>query len=443
MHRAGERLRPPFRFHSPDGAFMRLRIALAFALLSATSAFAVDAVTYKGTIGKIPVILEMAEGTDSGTFAARYAYRSKGIDIPLHGTLDLDDGIRIEEEAPCTDTICKGADGNVLEVPPIGADWTLESSNDEQQLNGTWKDRKSGKSLLVMLTRVGSRSLGDSKGESVDDLDPSSAAREATTFLTPKDLPYDFLKLDHKVKQGPETVVDGATIRMDTDPFTATSYPTILKLPGADTRAINTWLRQQWLQLQFNPYYCKSKLYLGYGWWGNEVDGSNGFWDDGPGVTINYLSPRLLGLSESGSFFCGGAYPNHFIDYRFAEVATGKPIVAESLLKGFVLKNSSGEAVDPAKVGKDDYVKYGPNAELVTFINDRRNKSDASVENDCMMGDLVQSNLGVYFTRDELVFNLKGLPHVIFACGDDLVRVPSKEARPLLNDEGVRLLLGG
>jgi hypothetical protein len=421
---------------------MRLRIALALTFLSATSAFAVEAVTYKGTIGKIPIILEMAEGTDSGSFAARCAYMSKGVDIPLHGTLDLDGGIKIEEEAPCDDRICKSADGDILEVPPIGADWTLESSSDERQLKGTWKDRKSGKSLPVMLTRVASRSLGDRKGESVDDLDPSSTAREAASILTPKDLPYDFLKLDHKVKQGPETVVNGATIRMDTDPFTATTYPTILKLPGADSAAINTYLKQQWLQLQFNPYYCKSKLYLGYGWYGSESDGSNGFWDDGPIVKIDYLSPRLLGLSESGSFFCGGAHPSHFIDYRFAEVATGKPVVAESLLKGFVLKNSNGEEVDPAKVGKDDYVKYGPNAALVAFINDRRSKSDASVETDCMMGDLVMTNLGVYFTKDELVFNLKDLPHVIFACGDDLVRVPWNEARPLLNEEGIRLLFG-
>lgn len=108
-----------------------------------------------------------------------------------------------------------------------------------------------------------------------------------------------------------------------------------------------------------------------------------------------------------------------------------------------MLQNFSGEEVDPAKLTKDDAVKYGPNAELVKFINDRRDKSDASFETDCAMSDLVQSNLGVYFTKDEIVFNLKDLPHVIFACGNDLVRVPMKDARPLLNEEGVRLLLGG
>lgn len=423
---------------------MRLRIALAISVLAATPALAVEAVTYKGTIGKIPVIVEMAEDTEGDTFVARYAYMSKGTDIPLHGKTDDDGKLTIEEEAPCDAKICKSAAGDVLEVPPIGADWVLTSEKDGQHLKGTWKDRKSGKSLSISLDRVAARPLDDGRtGENIDDLDPSGVRNSRQDpRVTPKLLPYDFLKLDHPVKQGSETALDGATIRMDTDPFTATSYPTIVKLPGADVTAVNTYLRQQWLQLQFNPYYCKSKLYLGYGWFGNPSEGGNGFWDDGPNVTIDYLSTRLIGLSESGSFDCGGAYPNHFIDYHFADVQTGKPLEAERLIKGFVLQDFDGQELDAAKAAETDYVKYGPNAELIKFINDRRDKSDASLETDCGMSDLVRTNLGVVFTKDELVFNLKNLPHVIFACGNDLVRVPMKDARPLLNDEGVRLLLG-
>jgi hypothetical protein len=37
-----------------------------------------------------------------------------------------------------------------------------------------------------------------------------------------------------------------------------------------------------------------------------------------------------------------------------------------------------------------------------------------------------------------MIFTLKNLPHVIFACGDDLVTVPLKDARPLLTDAGAR-----
>ena len=90
-------------------------------------------------------------------------------------------------------------------------------------------------------------------------------------------------------------------------------------------------------------------------------------------------------------------------------------------------------------------MRYRPNAELVGFVNAHREKADASAEESCEaeMETLILTNLGVYFTKDELVFNLKELPHVVFACGDDLVRVPWKNAQPLLNERGVRLLLGG
>ena len=422
---------------------MRLRIALALIFLSASSAFAVEAVTYKGTIGKIPIILEMTAGTDSGSFAGRYAYLSKGIDIPLHGTQDPDNGLTIREEAPCDEKTCKNADGELMEEAPIGADWTLVSDRDEQHLKGIWKDRKTGKSLPISLDRIASRSLGDSKGESVDDLDPSGVTVSTVDVkITPKDLPYDFLKLEHPIKQGAETQFDGATVRFDTDPRTDTAYPTIVKLPGAETTAINAYLKQQWLQFQLSAYYCKSKLYLGGGWFGSESDGGTGYEDGGSAITLEYLTTRLLGYSEHGSYYCGGAYPDHFENRHFADVRTGEPVVAESLLKGFVARNSNDEPVDPATLGKNDYFKYGPTDELVNFVNDRRDKSDPSVENDCMMSDLVKSNLGVYFTRDELVFDLKGLPHVIFACTDDLVKVPLKDARPLLTVEGIRLLFG-
>ena len=94
---------------------MRLSIAIAATLFSSAPAVAADATTFKGTIGKIPVILEMADAADSGTFVARYAYMSKDVDIPLHGRIDLNDGLTMEEEAPCTDKTCKNAAGELLD----------------------------------------------------------------------------------------------------------------------------------------------------------------------------------------------------------------------------------------------------------------------------------------------------------------------------------------
>ena len=413
---------------------------LTASILNAAPALAIEATTYKGTIGRIPVILEMSDASGTDAFVARYAYMSKGVDIPLHGRINDDGSIAIEEEAPC-DESCRKADGDFVDRPPIGADWLL-SKKDRigTQLTGTWKDRKSGKSLAVTLKRVGARTLPDG-ANTVDYLDPSSAISGWTDMkITPAMLPYDMLKLDYPVKQGAETDFQGATIRMDTDPRTETSYPTIVKLPGTETSAINGWLKQQWLQFQFNPQYCLSTAYLGLGWSGSGGQGTTGL--DSAQVTIEYLTSRLLGLVEHVSSYCGGAHPNHIESRHFADVKTGEPVEAERLLKGWVPKNFDGEEIDPAKVIDENRQRYGPNVELVKFVNDHRDKSDASVENDCSMNDLVASNLGVYFTRDELVFNLKGLPHVIFACTDDLVKVPLKDARPLLTEEGIRLLFG-
>lgn len=412
---------------------------LVVSTLAAAPALALEATTYKGTIGKIPVILEMSDASDTDAFVARYAYMSKGVDIPLHGLINDDGSLGIEEEAPCQESTCRKADGEFVDAPPIGADWLLSKKDRTgTHLTGTWTDRKSGKVLKVTLERVGARTIADG-ADTVESLDSSSAISGWTdTKITPAMLPYDMLKLDYPFKQGAETAFQGATIRMDSDPRTETSYPTIVKLPGADTTAINGWLKQQWLQFQFNPQYCLSTAYLGLGWSGSGGQGTTGL--DGATVTLEYLTPRLLGLVELSSSYCGGAHPNHMEERHFADVKTGKPVEAERLLKGWVPKNFDGEEIDPATVIDENQQRYGPSAELVEFVNARRAKSDASVENDCGMSELVASNLGVYFTRNELVFNLKDLPHAIFACTNDVLRIPLKDAKPLLTEKGAYYL---
>lgn len=414
---------------------MRLSVALAQFALTACQSLAAEAVTYRGTIGKIPIILEMGVPDQGADFAARYAYLSKGVDIPLHGKTGNDGSFTIEEEAPCDEKTCRDAEGNPIEAPPIGADWALSPEKGGERLKGSWKDRKSGKTLPVMLERVGGREI-DGDANSLDYLDPISGSEDEK--FTPDILPYDFLKFDYPLKHGEETDFQGAKIRMDSDPRTGTAYPFVVKLPGADTRAINAYLRQRWLRFQFNPYYCLSTAYLGLGWSGSGGQGTTGM-EDGSSVKLEYLSSRLLGLVENGSSYCGGAHPNHFENRHFADVRTGDPVVAERLLKGFIAQDIDGQPIDPATVNDDDqYVKYGPDETLMKFVNDRRDKSEASVETDCGMNDLVASNLGVYFTQTELVFNLKDLPYVNFACGADLVRVPLKDARPLLTEDGAK-----
>jgi len=420
---------------------MRLQLFCALVFLAGTSqSFAAEAVTYKGTIGKSPIILELAEANESGEFVGRYAYLSKGGDIPLHGTTNVDGGLAIQEEAPCTKELCRDAKNEIVEKPPIGAEWTLRESNDEQELTGSWKDIKSGKTLALKFTRVASRELPDGDGKTtLYSLDPSSAARaEDDSMITKADLPYDFLKMDVPLKKGAEVTYGDGVYRLDLDPRVGIEFPTIVKIGNTDVAPINDYLHQQRLQFSFNPIYCLSKAYLGMDWSGSGGEGTMGYDDGPPSVTVQLLTPRLLGFSEGGSFYCGGAYPDHHYDYLLADVRSGKALVPETLLKGWVARDADGKIVDPSTVEDRNDLRYGPSEELVKYVNDNRDKSDASREEECGLADLVTSNLGVYFTQTDMVFTLKNLPHVIFACGDDLVTVPLKDARPLLTDAGAR-----
>jgi len=110
--------------------------------------------------------------------------------------------------------------------------------------------------------------------------------------------------------------------------------------------------------------------------------------------------------------------------------------VPETLLRGWTATNGDGTVVDPSTVADPSLLSFGPSESLIQFILKNREKFDDETEKECGYEDLIRSNLAVYFTADDLVFTLQGLPHVIFACTDDLLTVPLKDARPLLTEEG-------
>src|SRR5690348_1503238 len=71
---------------NPPGFAAMLKASLAAAMLLACAPPALaDAVTYQGTIGKIPVVVEFSAEIESaeGEIFGRYFYPRKGIDIPL------------------------------------------------------------------------------------------------------------------------------------------------------------------------------------------------------------------------------------------------------------------------------------------------------------------------------------------------------------------------
>lgn len=421
---------------------------------------ATAAVTYKGVLGDQPIVVEIAVSPADGFPPfGRFAYMAGGTDIPLDGpaakaTLDgsaVQGGtLRFEEEARCKETTCLWGEDDTAPAAPIRADWTL--ARDGADLAGTRTERGTGRSLPIRLERRGERPIEIPAGYT-----PAQALMPETSLgpagdppvLDPEALPYDFLKLDWPRTTGPETKLGAVVLRMETDERTGVGFPVVVTLGGPDTRPINAYLLQQRLQAELPSFSCRSQAYLAFSWsnWhpANPEDEGGAAAPDGPetatdgpdrpNVTIDHVSPRLIGLSQSNSFFCGGAHPDNYTKHFLADARTGAAIGPETLLAGWTATGRDGKTVDPETYDNfDESLRFAASEDLLAYVRANRLRLDESQEADCPYDDLLADgdHFGVYVAQDDLVFTPRNLPHAIFACTEDLLSVPLAEARPLL-----------
>jgi hypothetical protein len=75
------------------------QLIVAAILLTTTPVLALDAITYKGTLGRSDIIVELTDPAE-GMMTGRYSYLRVGGDIPLHNR-DGIDWIELAEEAGC------------------------------------------------------------------------------------------------------------------------------------------------------------------------------------------------------------------------------------------------------------------------------------------------------------------------------------------------------
>ncbi|WAJ27301.1 hypothetical protein [Antarcticirhabdus aurantiaca] len=410
---------------------------------TAVPALAAEAVTYSGTLGTLPVVVELVRPDEGGAVSiGRYAYISKGIDIPLHG--GGDGGLTLTEEAPCTPALCAGPDGLAREdgVYPVGATWQLRSESDGTRLSGSWTKAGSTQSLPVALERRGARSVEETDYAPFDALDPQSALFTETGSDEPsfERLPFDVLKMEAPLEAGAEERLGEGVYRFDRDPRIGLAFPTVLSIGRADVAPIDAFLAAERLSSSFSSFSCLSRAYLGMGWSGQMGEGSNGFEPPEAGsVVVDHLSERLMGFTESGSFYCGGAHFDNYTIHTVADVSTGARVEPETLLRGWTATDADGNPVDPKAFGVDpDMLTWGPDAALADFVRTKRKRFDADMEGGCSLDDFIGTNLAVFFRQDSLVFTLDGLPHALQACQDDLLVVPLAEARDLLTEDGAR-----
>lgn len=421
---------------------MRLAV-LAAALLATTPALAVDAVTYKGTLGDLEILAELA-APSKGHLVGRYSYLAKGGDIPLDAADGKSGAIVMAEEAPCTETTCvQDSNGDVTDKP-IGAIWTLTPSADGASLTGTWQAQgKGGKPLDISLKRIAERELPEGTDITPYGLYDSvmMLTYDEQSIFAPHTAPYEFAKQEVKMDAGAEEVLEGSTFRYVTDPRSKFPFPRVLSLSdGSSTQMINEALERRHTLLNLYAFDCLAQVYAGFG--ANQYTigmgaGTLGGWDE-ESVLLTYLSPTVTNWVESGSTFCTGAHPNNHSDTYMLDVVTGEPFALGKVLKGWVATASKadyGAPVDQA-AALDEPGRYfwGADEALVAYaIANRPKGDDAEMMEQCGIDELIASNLAFRFMPGEqLLFTMEGLPFVNFACGEDLLTVKLSDIPQLL-----------
>jgi hypothetical protein len=422
-------------------------VIAALVLLPAT-AFA-EAVTYEGTLGKSRIILEISTPMETATesFAGRYAYMSQGIDIPLNA-ITVDSGVvELGEEKPCDETICTTGYDEEKPAAPIGARWTLATADDGATLTGTWRSEMDGKVLPIALNRYGTRELGDdipaTPAGLIDVVDRPAYGDKGA--LAQEASPYDYLKLQIKMDEGPETVIGESAFRYVTDPRTKFRFPRIVRLSAggkADDAAVaNAYLDDWHWRMNMAALQCAALRYQGFGWAGGSGQGSLGAYDE-EWIEVNYLSPTVMSWSESGSLYCDSASPYNHSNAYTLDIGKGDLLDMSLLFKGWVARHyGEDEIIDLAAARQDrDEYNWGPDAALYDFIQAHRKSYpdyDAGYEEDCAINDSMTTNLAISFSQEgEAVFSLQSLPNYMGPCqGMVLYSAPMTQMRELLTPE--------
>ena len=419
-----------------------IRTLAVAALAFAASPVLADAVTYEGTIGDLPIVMELSEDPAEATaeLFGRYFYIDKGVDIPLRETSAARSKLGLIEEVPCDEKLnnCPGAQDDPPKDPPLGAKWEL-SVDRSGNLKG--KFTLNGRNKDVELARVGTRPYDAAEGLQGLSSFASGLFWQGTT-LTAETSPYDYLKMTEIALQTSDPVeLNGSRYQYVTDPRTKFQFPRVLELGGADIAPVDARLEQRHWTMSLDALWCAAQIYQGFGWNGyNFGAGGLGSWDE-ENVEVHYLSPTVLTWTEGGSLYCGGAHPYNHYEFTNLDVAAGEPLDLSRIFKGWVAKDYDGNLVDLdiARATPGDY-QWGPDDDLLAFINEHRPTNEelgfTGDLSDCPIDELIPQYMAIAFKGDDRVlFSMDGLPHVVVACASDLYEAPITELRELLTPE--------
>ncbi|WP_431208159.1 hypothetical protein [Burkholderia cepacia] len=414
-----------------------IRIAWVLVALHAGFAHAAPRTVYEGTLqGAGAVVMELDDRPAAdGSISGRYFYAQHGVDIPLHGTpAQLVEPV-VRTQLPDDAREASGFRGQA-DFDHAAATW--QGTRDKAGYRGRWTDARSGNTRSFTLRRVAEYDPDAVAPGSVEAITAVSAGGVGSGIARSAEIdmqhaPYATLKLAGHVRPvGPE-IGDGlVAYRMWSDPRTVLAYPRLSRHPDPAVMArVNHLLEQRHWQMSLAALECAATRYTDDG----PAAGTLGGYDDDEHVTVTWLSRAMLGIVESGSLFCGGAYPDNHYD----------PVTFD-LLRGAYL--DWNRVIDAATTSKDGEPATSP--ALVGFIT-RLRATTARGEQVTDGKDVSLSCADVFpeylaFELDapgKLSFVVSGIGHAMGACLGPQLDVPFAALTPILRPGGARYLVPG
>ncbi|KVQ31268.1 hypothetical protein [Burkholderia cepacia] len=413
-----------------------IRIAWALVALQAAFAHAAPRTVYEGTLqGAGAVVMELDDRPAAdGSISGRYFYAQHGVDIPLHGTpAQLVEPI-VRTQLP-DDARSPLGYREQADFDHAAATW--QGTRDKAGYRGRWTDTRSGKTRSFTLRRVAEYDPDAVAPGSVEAITAVSAGGVGSGIARSAEIdmqhaPYATLKLAGHVRPVGAEIGDGlVAYRMWSDPRTVLAYPRLSRHPDPAVMArVNHLLEQRHWQMSLAALECAATRYTDDG----PAAGTLGSYDD-EHVTVTWLSRAVLGIVESGSLFCGGAYPDNHYD----------PVTFD-LLRGTYL--DWNRVIDAATTGKDG--DPGTSPALVSFITQLRDKATHGLQvtdgKDVSLScaDVFPEYLAFELDAPgKLSFVVSGIGHAMGACLGPQLDVPFASLAPILRPGGARYLVPG
>jgi hypothetical protein len=358
-------------------------LALAFSSLAFSDLAGKIEGVYAGTLGKTNVVFKLEKPGDSD-LSGTYFYRNHARDIQLNGTVS-GSSLTLEERG------LYGAQSKAK----------LSLKLEANGFSGVWTDAKSGKALPVKLYTVTSAEL--------------NAIKLPSTPLLRKwklEEPYEYLRFDVPLKAAKLEKVNGKNVQWWLEPRSKISF---FRLAG-QSKTVNDTLTDEQYGMASSALQCPN-------------DSEDGFNFD-PKIVL--YSKRLLSMTASVYYDCGGVHPDGYSENLTLDLQTAKVLTLEDLY-GFVAvpKGLNLQTQEPFEL----FSSYTQARAVVLkkLILQEVKAFSKDPEPDCKdlyeTGDVFQF-ITWYLTPEGLIVQ-PSFPHVAAACKKDFL-LPYARLKPYL-----------